>query len=474
MVIAERRSAGRSPGAAVFQRLPPKNQETNAMDSGIQERLSFLRIGGETAPLLKEAWSIAEPHLPVILKDFYDHLLAIPELRKILDGKSVERLKESQVNHWRHLFSGSFDDVYLTRVKAVGQAHYRIGLHPRWYFGAYRLVLGRLGALVGERHRRDAPRAMKVMGAVETAIFLDLDLSFDAYSTAVMTMTNRMLVELAESFRDTVQGAIETVGNSAVAVNAATGAVRGIAQETGVRTEHLTGAVSGTASNARAIAAAAEELTATNHSVVSRMESAFSIVNDAQAATQRSTEAVTALAGIAGRIGGTLKLINAIANQTNLLALNATIEAARAGEAGRGFSVVAAEVKQLAKQTAGATEDITRLLQEIDGATGRTRDEIAGIGAVVGALRTHSQDVLSIMGQQNDATREIAQNIHEASRSAERMSEEAGHLADGARSVMTSVEDAFHTTARLTGTADELRAALDKFLSHMMSLRVAA
>ncbi len=457
------------PGMAAFRSLSTKDKETNIMNSGIQERLSFLRIGDETALLLKEAWSITEPHLPAILEDFYRHLHGIPELRKILDGKPLDRLKDAQVNHWRHLFSGRFDEGYLARVKAVGQAHFRIGLHPRWYFGAYRLVLERLGGLVGERHRRDAPRAMRIMAAVETAIFLDLDLSFDAYGDAVMTMANRMLVELAENFRDTVQGAIETVGQSAAAVNTATGAVRGIAQETGVRTEHLSDAVAGTASNARAIAAAAEELTATNHSVVSRMESAFAIVNDAQAATQRSTEAVAALADIAGRIGGTLKLINAIASQTNLLALNATIEAARAGEAGRGFSVVAAEVKQLAKQTAGATEDITRLLQEIDSATGRTRNEIAGIGAVVGSLRTHSQDVLSIMGQQNKAAQEIARNIHEASQSAEQMADEAGHLSNGARSVMASVEDAFHTTAELTATAQELRAALDKFLSHMMS-----
>jgi methyl-accepting chemotaxis protein len=162
------------------------------------------------------------------------------------------------------------------------------------------------------------------------------------------------------------------------------------------------------------VAAATEELTATVQEIALQTEQTNSLVNQTVEETQDTSNNITALSEAAERIGNVVSLIREIAEQTNLLALNATIEAARAGEMGRGFAVVASEVKELAEQTAKATDEISSQIGEVQGSVRKAVSSIENIGTKVGEVRSLTTVVASAVEEQHASTQEIAMSAQNA------------------------------------------------------------
>jgi methyl-accepting chemotaxis protein len=213
------------------------------------------------------------------------------------------------------------------------------------------------------------------------------------------TAVGKMLSELSDQ-AGRMQGASNEMSAAAEQTSQQSSVVAQAAQRAG--------------SNVQNVAAATEELTASISEITSQTQAASDQARSAAASTSRAGEVIKSLEGDAARIGAVIQLITDIAEQTNLLALNATIEAARAGDAGKGFAVVASEVKNLASQTAKATEEIRGQVEAIQSQTQNAVNEIASVTDVVRQLEEISSGIAAAMEEQSAATHEISRNVGEA------------------------------------------------------------
>ncbi len=173
--------------------------------------------------------------------------------------------------------------------------------------------------------------------------------------------------------------------------------------------------------------------------------------------SQRASEEIQSLAEVSQQIGEVINLINDIASQTNLLALNATIEAARAGDAGKGFAVVASEVKNLASQTAKATEDISQQISLIQGATGGAVAAIEGISKTIGQISETGNSISAAIEQQGASTEEISRNVQEAAQGTEEVNNNMGEVNSGAQETGTAAGQVLEAANDLSQQAGSLR-----------------
>jgi methyl-accepting chemotaxis protein len=206
---------------------------------------------------------------------------------------------------------------------------------------------------------------------------------------------------------DTVSTASGNMGETAGSLGRGVTATRQQAMAVSAATEQAS-------SNMETVAAATVELTASANEILGNVTRSAGVARQAVASAEAARLTVGGLSSAAERIGVIVQLIDEIAAQTNLLALNATIEAARAGEAGRGFSVVAQEVKSLAAQTAKATHDISLGIAEVQDTTRSAVEAISGISQAIGEVDQITSQVAYAVEAQTAATSEVARNIEQA------------------------------------------------------------
>ena len=188
------------------------------------------------------------------------------------------------------------------------------------------------------------------------------------------------------------------------------------------------------------------------------------MAGDAVHEARKTNDRVSELSKAASRIGDVVELINTIAGQTNLLALNATIEAARAGEAGRGFAVVASEVKNLATQTAKATDDIAGQIRAMQAVARESAEAIAAVTEIIEEMNAVSMAINAAVEEQSAATQEIARNTHEAAVGAGDVSRAIGEVQEGSHKAGQASGEVVVVSRELDSQANDLRDAVQAFL----------
>jgi methyl-accepting chemotaxis protein len=443
-------------------------------DSAIQTRLDFSRITQETRATLREMKPFLAAHMPGILDDFYKHLAKFSDVARMFTNPAhMTHAKEMQVRHWMTIASAQFDDTYVASVTRIGETHNRLGLEPRWYIGGYSMLLTGLLTAVereigagwfGDKGRE---KRAKILSALTQAALLDMDFAISVYIDAGKRDKRETLERLGSALQANVGKVIDVVSAAAVELEASAGSMSQTAETTGKLTNVVANASQEASTNVEAVAAATQQLTASITEISRQVQDASRISVQAVEQAGTTDARIMEMSSVAQRIGEVLTLITTIAEQTNLLALNATIEAARAGEAGKGFAVVASEVKQLASQTAKATDQIRTQITDMQSATQESVTAIKAVAGTIARISEISGMIAAAVEEQGAATQEIARNIHGASSGTAEVAANIGQVSRGAQETGAAASEVLQAAKSLAVESNGLRQEIERFVGTM-------
>jgi len=272
------------------------------------------------------------------------------------------------------------------------------------------------------------------------------------------------LNRFVESFRTKIGGIIEQVLNSSGQFERDARTLSITALSTAEMSAQSADASRQASEHVRSAATASNELSQSIIEISRRVQDSNSIAADAVKQANATDERMAELSTAGGRIGDVLKLITSIAEQTNLLALNATIEAARAGDAGRGFAVVAQEVKNLAGQTAKATDEISSHIVNMQRATGESVGAIKAIGQTIERISEITTSISSAVEEQGTATQNIARGVRAAAGGTIDVAENIERVAHGASETETTSGEMLRSAKALSEVSIHLKDEVEKFL----------
>jgi methyl-accepting chemotaxis protein len=261
----------------------------------------------------------------------------------------------------------------------------------------------------------------------------------------------------------TVVGAADAVAASSEELSASSAQISASAEETSAQSGVVSSAAEEVSRSVQTVAAGAEQMGASIREIASNAAEASEVAHRAVTAAETTTATVAKLGESSAEIGNVVKVITSIAEQTNLLALNATIEAARAGEAGKGFAVVANEVKELAQETAKATEDIARRVQAIQGDTTAAVAAIGEISQIVAQISDRQTTIASAVEEQTATTNEMARSVQEAAGGTGEIAQNITGVSSAAESTTQALTQTRTAVDELSRMAADLRTTVSRF-----------
>ena len=310
---------------------------------------------------------------------------------------------------------------------------------------------------------RNLPHQARIKLGSET---LDLLVSpiYDATGQYTGPMVTWSVITDRVNLADEVMRVVSVVNGSSGNLQAGTKTVAAAAEETARQSQIVAAAGEEAAKNVETVAAATEELTASITEIARHVQNSARVSGEAVKEAESANSTIHDLGTASAEIGQVIKVITSIAQQTNLLALNATIEAARAGEAGKGFAVVANEVKELARQTAKATEEIGRKIDAIQSSTRIAIASIESIGGIIGRMNEISTTIAAAVEEQSAATAEISRNVAEAARGTTEVSNNITGVSQAAEESGRAASQMQDAAGGLVKEANHLEAIVRRFV----------
>ncbi|MET4207838.1 methyl-accepting chemotaxis protein [Bradyrhizobium sp. LA2.1] len=326
-----------------------------------------------------------------------------------------------------------------------------------------KLATGDLAADIPFAHRQDEVGSMAgalqvfKQGAIENSRLREEQLRKEQEAA---TAKRGALHQMAETVERETGRSVDSASVASQGVERAASSLSEIARSLSAESQAVASASTQALGSSQTVSAAAEQLSASIRDIATQVARTSTVTKSAVAGREQARSTIQALAGAVKKIAEVSDLIGGIAGQTNLLALNATIEAARAGEAGRGFAVVAAEVKSLSDQTAKSTEEIGRLIAEVQASTQAAVDAVETMGGHIVEIDGVATSVAAAMEEQDSATREIARSISESASAAKEVSAKIANVSRDAASVDERATEVRQAIAGMAANLESLRSVV--------------
>ncbi len=479
--------------------------ETFGIDAREREqRRRFIQLGPEDAALLEELAGFVRQHAQRLAEAHYQHIAEFEEpYSQLLSRRDLSQLVEGQAQYFVELFQGTYDEAYFEKRLRLGRAYAGMGMHPKWYVGAYAVYAGLLFPLLLRRYFFRPRKLVRVLLALTRVLNLDQQLAVETYVervteelkrvsrevaaiaaqvaatsqqiTATVQQSGQAVQQVASTIEQVAQGAAQqtdAISQASAQVDQVAQAIDGIArgaqeqaravEKAAASVSQMSAQIQQVSGNAQSGAALGQEAAQTARSGAQTVQQAVEAMQAIKEAVSQAGAKVQQMAEFSAQIGAIVETIDDIAAQTNLLALNAAIEAARAGEQGRGFAVVADEVRKLAERSGEATKEIAQLIERVQQGTQEAVEAMeAGLRQVdAGAAQA---------GEAGEALAEILRGVEQVQAqmaqiavAAQEMSVASQELVAAMDNVSAIVEENTAATEEVAASSSEIRDAIEQ------------